>query len=47
MSLSNIDKKHADQLILSINGGNNINHNSLEIVRKNYIAPERSDGNYK
>jgi serine phosphatase RsbU (regulator of sigma subunit) len=37
MSLSNIDKKHADELILSINGGNNINHNSLEIVRKNYM----------
>ena len=35
--MSNIDKKHADELILSINGGNNINHNSLEIVRKNYM----------
>lgn len=36
MSLSKIDKNHADQLILSINK-QNLDHNALEIVRTNYM----------
>ena len=36
MSLSKIDKNHADELILSINK-QNLDHNALEIVRTNYM----------
>ena len=36
MSLSKIDKEHANQLILSINN-QNIDHNALEIVKNNYM----------
>lgn len=36
MSLSKIDKNHASELLLSINQ-QNFNHNSLEVVRTNYL----------
>lgn len=36
MALSNIDKDHANELILSINN-QNIGHNALEIVKSNYM----------
>ena len=36
MSLSKIDKEHANQLLLAINT-QNIDHNALEVVRTNYM----------
>lgn len=36
MALSNIDKKHANELILAINN-DNIDYNDLEIVKTNYM----------
>jgi hypothetical protein len=36
MSLTNIDKDHANELILSINK-QNIGHNTLEVVKANYM----------
>jgi hypothetical protein len=35
MALSNIDKKHANELMLAING-QNIEHNALDIVKSNH-----------
>ena len=36
MSLSKIDKEHANELLLAINQ-HNVNHNALEVVRTNYM----------
>ena len=36
MSLSKIDKEHVNGLLLAINQ-QNVNHNSLEIIRTNYM----------
>lgn len=36
MSLSKIDKEHANQLLLAINQ-QNIDHNAIEVVRNNYM----------
>jgi len=36
MSLSKIDKDHASELLLAINQ-QNVDHNSLEIIRTNYM----------
>ena len=36
MSLSNIDKNHANHLIMAINK-QNLDHNALEIIRTNYM----------
>lgn len=36
MSLSKIDKEHANELLLAINQ-QNVHHNSLEIIRTNYM----------
>ena len=36
MSLSNIDKEHANQLICAINT-QNVDHNTLEVLKTNYL----------
>lgn len=36
MSLSKIDKDHANELLLVINQ-HNVNHNSLEVIKTNYM----------
>ena len=36
MSLSKIDKDHANELLLAINQ-HNVNHNSLEVIKTNYM----------
>ena len=36
MSLSKIDKEHANELLLAINS-QNVNHNGLEVIKTNYM----------
>lgn len=36
MALSNLDKKHTDELLLAINQ-QNINHNAIEVLKSNYM----------
>ena len=36
MALSNIDKSHVENLLLSLNSNTNHNHNMLEVVKSNH-----------
>ena len=41
MSLSNIDKKHLEELCLSLNTPTNATHNQLEMIKANHIQYAR------
>ena len=41
MSLSNIDKKHLEELCLSLNTSSTTSHNQLEVIKSNHVQYAR------